>query len=85
MVEAASAVRGCTWRCIGGPTRERQCADCALSQCEIHWPRMAKTLPKSIRFDPDQWDRIIARAKASKITATEAIRLLIEKGLREVE
>lgn len=46
---------------------------------------MAKTLPKSIRFDPDQWDRIIARAKASKITATEAIRLLIEKGLREVE
>jgi hypothetical protein len=46
---------------------------------------MSKTLPKSIRFDPDLWERIIARAKASRITATEAIRLLILKGLDQVE
>jgi predicted DNA-binding protein len=44
-----------------------------------------KEPPRSVRIPDELWARITARAKASAMSISAAIRLLIEKGLREVE
>jgi predicted DNA-binding protein len=48
-------------------------------------PVKKKPSPRSIRIPDELWERIAARAKASALSISAAIRLLIEKGLREVE
>lgn len=49
-------------------------------------PNRQHSIRKMVTFDPDQWDQIVDYRFRERInTETEAIRLLIETGLRAYE